>query len=229
MCVKRGKKQGTPEMRKSGQCVLWYNWFWRVHRQYRLLGMFHCVCTIWGTMRTNGAFLRTSFGHQQTSSPDPGSQGGAVNSPGRAGLVRSHTLPRESQEGQGTSQVRLAGHQLTQDRSVEDPGTKPKLPSQQQQQQQIGQQQIRGSGPRKIITQAIIENQSIRNRPLPAIPTEEKDENRNLTHKTASLGRQNKPPSLVKSNQQILTKAELQQHIQSQLNVIYWTTSSSSG
>lgn len=35
MCVKRGKKQGTSEMRKSGQCVLWYNWFWRVHRQYR--------------------------------------------------------------------------------------------------------------------------------------------------------------------------------------------------
>lgn len=228
MCVRRGKKQGTSEMRKSGQCVLWYNWFWRVHRQYRLLGMFHCVCTIWGTMRTNGAFLRTSFGHQQTSSPDPSSQGGAVNGPGRAGQVRSHTLPRESQEGQGPSQVRLAGQQLTQGRSLEDPGTKPKLPGQQQQ-QQIGQQQIGVSGPRKIITHAIIEHQSIRNRPLPAIPSEEKDENRNLTHKTASLGRQNKPPSLVKSNQQILTKAELQQHIQSQLNVIYWTTSSSSG
>lgn len=179
-------------------------------------------------MRTNGAFLRTSFGHQQTSSPDPSTQGGAVNGPGQAGQVRSHTLPRESQEGQGTSQVKLAGQQLTQGRSLEDPGTKPKLPGQQQQ-QQIGQQQIGVSGPRKIITHAIIEHQSIRNRPLPAIPSEEKDENRNLTHKTASLGRQNKPPSLVKSNQQILTKAELQQHIQSQLNVIYWTTSSSSG
>lgn len=187
-------------------------------------------------MRTNGAFLRTSFdsprrnqGHpSHMSSPDPSSQGGAAISQDQrqVGQVpRSQTPSKEVKEEPGSSsQVRSAIQQLTQDRSVQDPtATKPKFPGQPP---QVGP----GSGPRKIITKAIIEHQSIRNRPLPAIPNEEKDENKNLTPgKTASLGRRNEPPRLVKTNQQILTKAELQQHIQSQLNVIYWTTSSSSG
>jgi hypothetical protein len=176
-------------------------------------------------MRTNGAFLRTSFDSprraQQTSSPIPSSsQGGAGSSPGEAIQENPHTALK--QENHAASQSRTAPQQLThgqayQDRSTpQEQVTKPKLPNQHH-------------GPRKIQTKAIIEHQSIRNRPLPAIPTDDSDENKNPTPKTASPAKRNEPPSLVKSNHQILTRAELQQHIQSQLNVIYWTTSSSSG
>lgn len=169
-------------------------------------------------MRTSFDSPRRTQGHQQTSSTIPSSnQGGAVSIQGEAAQEKPHSLFK--QEDHAASHIRTTAQQLTQayqDRSTQEQVTKPK-------------HQGLGPVPKKIQTRAIIEHQSIRNRPLPAIPTEESDENKNLTPKTASPAKRNEPPSLVKSNHQILTRAELQQHIQSQLNVIYWTTSSSSG